>query len=81
MDADLGNLFSVALLALLGTWIVGRFALGRRPVAIAPLILSIGITWAFGNQGGVAEVLIHGVASGLLAAGCFHVSLGLLSKG
>jgi hypothetical protein len=80
MDADLGNLFSVALLALLGTWIVGRFALGRRFMAMTPMILSIGITWAFGSQGEVLDVLIHGVASGLLAAGSFHVFLGVLDR-
>lgn len=80
MVADLGNLFSVALLALLGTWIIGRFALVRRLMAMMPLILSIGITWAFGGQIGVSGVLIYGIASGLLAAGCLHVLIGVLGK-
>ena len=73
MVADLGNLFSVALLALLGTWIVGRFPLSERILVLVPLVLSMAITWAFGTLDSIGDVLIQGGASGLIASGFFHV--------
>jgi len=80
MEADLGNLFSVSLLALLGTWIVRRFSLGPRLLALVPLILAVVITWAFGTLGSVTDILIQGGASGLLAAGFFYTFFKILDN-
>ena len=80
MEADLGNLFSVALLALLGTWIIGRFSLGPRVLALVPLILAVLITWAFGTLTTPADIFIQGGASGLLATGFFHTFFQILGS-
>ena len=71
-----GNLFGVAILALLGTLLVRRFQVPGRLVPLVPVVLAMIIVWAFGGTFSEQNLLSLGLVSGLLASGLLHIVLG-----
>lgn len=77
MQVDLGQLFSVALLALLGALIARRLPIFKRLSPLMPIILATVIFWGFGNSPTLMGLICQGVASGLLAGGLMYLWYGL----
>ena len=78
---DFGNLVSVALLALLGAFLVQRFRVPRKIVVFLPILFGVVIVWAFGEVHSPGDIFSQGVASGLLAAGILHILQGVWGGG
>lgn len=74
---DLGYLFSVSALALLGMAILRRLRVSVRWISLIPLVLSVAIIWCFGDITNAGDVISQGIASGLLAVGVYHLCFGM----
>lgn len=77
---EIGQLCSVAVLAVLGSVIIQKFEIPKIVEAIIPVVLSILIVWSFGELDSFEDVLKYGVVSGLLAGGMLYILQKLTSR-
>lgn len=77
---EIGELFGLAMLAVLGSLITRKFRIPKRIGVLVPVVLAILMVWTVSGLASVGDVMKYGIVTGLLAGGMLYILLGLTSR-